>query len=533
MFDLSTRVMAPSKTFGSAHWMSRRDLSNTNLCENQGNPLLGGLASKHLFKKDYLPVYLNANTHSLTIAPTRSGKGTCHIIPNLLTMEKTSIFVLDLKSENHDITAQYREEHCNSKVYRFAPYDLSISDSWNPIKAIYVDPNHPERLSLEQEYAEHLTMMLLSEPDKNADSFWIITARHVLQAFIMYVAYNESFEGTTEECYPREQTMAEVVRLLGLKKEQMRSVIDMMRDHSNPKVAVYAAEIANLLEVDKAFSSVLAHINNDLSVWTDERVKSVTTEHNIDFATFREKLSTFYLMIDPEHIHRYKPVIRALVGWGIKSMRASYDESVHRDQLPVYFFLDEFLSLGRFEPVLNGMTYLAGYGIRIWMFIQNLGRLKGIYGSDWETFIANSGVKIFFGVADYDTACLVSQMMGQQTVQSIQRNYSATRGNSSSTSSSTNYSDNSSSSSRSEGRSSGYSQSETVGGSLSYVGRSLMTPDEVMRMQPEEAIALFQGQAPIKLHNIPYYKVPRLLERAQSWTNRLVKVEQEQEQDNE
>ncbi|EAQ46901.1 hypothetical protein MED193_16949 [Roseobacter sp. MED193] len=59
--------------------------------------------------------------HCLTVAPTRSGKGTTQIIPNLLTY-KGSTVIIDPKGENAKITAAARMA---------MGQDVQIVDPWN------------------------------------------------------------------------------------------------------------------------------------------------------------------------------------------------------------------------------------------------------------------------------------------------------------------------------------------------------------------------------------------------------------------
>lgn len=49
-------------------------------------------------------------THIALIAPSRAGKGTGVIIPSLLNW-LGSVFVLDMKGENYQITAGYRKRY--------------------------------------------------------------------------------------------------------------------------------------------------------------------------------------------------------------------------------------------------------------------------------------------------------------------------------------------------------------------------------------------------------------------------------------
>ena len=59
--------------------------------------------------------------HVLVEAPTRSGKGTGIVIPNLLTWAG-SVVVLDVKRENYDASAGFRAYY-GQQVFLFNPTD--------------------------------------------------------------------------------------------------------------------------------------------------------------------------------------------------------------------------------------------------------------------------------------------------------------------------------------------------------------------------------------------------------------------------
>ena len=59
---------------------------------------------------------------------------------------------------------------------------------------------------------------------------------------------------------------------------------------------------------------------------------------------------------------------------------------------------------------------MAGLGIRIWAFLQDLPQLKRDYPNSWETFISNSSVIQLLNVADSTTANYFSSYLGTATV---------------------------------------------------------------------------------------------------------------------
>ena len=135
--------------------------------------------------------------------------------------------------------------------------------------------------------------------------------------------------------------------------------------------------------------------------------------------------------------------------------------------------LDEFAALGKLQVVEDGISIMRGYGAQFFLFVQDLSQLKAVYPR-WQTFAANSG-KVFFGTADFETAKLISDSLGQFT-----QAYLTT--------------------SNSSGGQSGGSHSEAV----AYTSRHLLTPDEVMRLPANQAIVLLAGDAPYNATRLNY-----------------------------
>ena len=141
---------------------------------------------------------------------------------------------------------------------------------------------------------------------------------------------------------------------------------------------------------------------------------------------------------------------------------------------PVLFMLDEFPALGRMKVVEEGMTYLAGYGINFWLFAQDLKQLAATYGDKAQSIIANSSVKQFFGVADYETAQLVSYMCGSTTIPNI--SYSGEGG----------------------------LTLKAANLSTSTGERPLVTPNEVMSMEEGAQLLFHQGQQVVGAAKVNY-----------------------------
>ena len=80
--------------------------------------------------------------------------------------------------------------------------------------------------------------------------------------------------------------------------------------------------------------------------------------------------------------------------------------------------VDEAGQLGKFDTLLRAYTFARGGGTRVWAFFQDIGQIERNYGrAAVQTFVGSAQVRQFFGIRDYDTARLISDMIGQGTLE--------------------------------------------------------------------------------------------------------------------
>ena len=83
---------------------------------------------------------------------------------------------------------------------------------------------------------------------------------------------------------------------------------------------------------------------------------------------------------------------------------------------PILMVLDEFAGLKRMEVIETAAAQIAGYGVKLFFVLQSLEQLKAVYKDNWETFLANSGLKMFFNLEDNFSRDYVSKLIGETEV---------------------------------------------------------------------------------------------------------------------
>lgn len=444
----------------------------------------------------------------ITFAPTRAGKGAGQIVMNLL-MWKGSALILDVKGENYLRSAAFRADTLRQTVLRFAPFE-DFTHIWNPIMAIRSVENWAESTwkerCLEEEDARYLANLVISTSGSKNDVFWEDQAKSLLVGLLLYVrtaeltASVECSENEYKQQLLRERSMREVTRLVTLENDSFNSLLIEMSNSTRMLVKQVGTSFQNYLSQgeSKLGNSIKSMLHKQIEVWAYERVHRATYEssgqgeepnpNQFSFSQMRDGNTSLYIIVPPEYLSEYCSVLRVVVGSAIRELKDSYKQSKQNpDQAetpPVLFLLDEFAQLAHMSPIEDGLSYLAGYGVRFWFFLQDIEQLKSNYPSSWQSFLANTDIKCFFGVNDIYTAQLVSETAGTCTV------------------------NNSSLTKPMEGQA---ANTLTSG----YTARRLITPEEVMNMPGDKQIVFFRGLKPMYLNLPKYYEFEYLRKQSE------------------
>lgn len=455
------------QSHGTASWGTRGDARAAGL-------LLEGNASPQLLlgahpKTAFAPRALHqVDAHVLTCAATGAGKGTGCVIYNLLTYEG-STFVLDLKGENYSVTSDARLQMQHA-VVRLDPFNLSGKPSHSVNWLAAIDPQTAEGVSEAATLADSLVVRTNAE-----DSHWDDSAIYLLQGLILHAA-----------SLPAELRHMGQVRawLTGGEAELHRTLEDVVTMDAGTDVCV-AARVARtyLAKEARERSSVLSTAIRHTRFLDDPRLVETLRRHDFAFAELKTHKRTVYLMLPPDTLGAYRGYVRATLALALRAMV----QEPTRPQHNVLFLLDEFAQLGRLAPVEEAIAILRGYHVRLWLFFQDLSQLRTTY-RNWESFVANCALQIF-GTQDLGTARYVSDLLGHETHRLQTQGHSRNEGDS--------------------GRSSMATQHNE-----SFVGRPLLTPDEVRRLSPREVLVFARTQKPQRLELLDYRNDKRVQSKA-------------------
>jgi len=345
----------------------------------------------------FLYVGIEDSRHMMTVAGSRGGKGATAIIPNLLVWEGSAL-VIDPKGRNAAVTARRRKE-MGQNVYIIDPFGLmknKETDSFNPLSLLDKDaPNIREQISV---IAEALVV-----PDQNQkEKHWDDGAKTVIAGMIGQLISDPKYKN------PNLTMLRDMISVMP--DEQAELWADMSLNSDAGRLAKDAAlRLIRGINTNE-ISSIISNADKHTEWLSSPAMKTVLELSTFEFSELKDSPTTIYLILPPEYLQTHNRFLRLFVNLAISQMSVGGKANV-----PVLMLMDEFLALGRMEEVEKAFGLMAGYNLILWPFIQDLGRLKSIYGDSVNAFVANSRAVQVFGVADEETKEFISKYIGDRT----------------------------------------------------------------------------------------------------------------------
>ncbi len=341
--------------------------------------------------------------HVLVEAPTRSGKGTGIVIPNLLTWQG-SVVVLDVKRENFDASAGFRA-HYGQQVFLFNPTDRQGRTArYNPLA--YIDRGDPDDVIIE---LQKIATMLFVAPDRG-EAFWANGARTGFAGVGAWLA----------ETSDEPLTMGAIYRYLS--EGDARSFFK--KELANPSLSLSTGCRTALADFaggsDNSFADIKKTITNVLGLWLNPLVDTATSASDFDLRDLRKRHISIFLGVSPDELDRIAPLYNLLFQQLIDlNVRELPDDTA---PVPVLVILDEFARLGRASIIASAFSFVAGYGIRLLPVIQSRSQLRGVYGEHVaDEIVANCGVEVAFTPKELRVANELSDRIGYVGQESVTR----------------------------------------------------------------------------------------------------------------
>ena len=446
-------IKKDSSVHGDAHWASAREVIKAGL-QNERGLLMG----QHPFKKNkFLITDIHDYQHTLLFAPTGSGKGVGFAIPNCVFWEE-SLICHDIKLENFETSAGWRETHLKQKIFCWVPADVNgTSHCYNPMEWISKKPGQMV------DDVQKLANILLPKQE-----FWTNEARTLLVGIILYLIADPA----------KPKTFGEVVRTI--RSDDFAYLVAVGLDTYGETIHPigYMNLAAFLNKADKERSGVVSTLNSGLELWGNPIIDATTAKSDFNFTSMKTDPITVFIGLTPDNIQRLKPLMCMVYQQATAFM--SQHMPTKEEKYGVLYLMDEFPTVGKLEQFLAGIAYFRGYHVKLFLIVQDTQQLKGTYeDTGMNSFLSNSTYRVTFAANNVDTAKLISELIGNQTVQSD-----------------------------SDSHSKWFSLNANQGSvSISQTQRALLMPQEVINLPRDNEIILIEANPPVKTKKIFWYKV--------------------------
>lgn len=492
---------------GSAHWAGESEIRATGLLPAPGakgeGVYVGGWTQPKTGDLHYLRH--NGPEHVAALAPTRSGKGVGLVVPTCLSWP-ASMVLNDRKGELWNLTAGWRasKEGANNIVMKFNPSSPTYEGCvcFNPLEEI--------RIGDREEVGDtmNVTQIIVDPDGKGLVDHWQKTAFAFLNGALLHECYKARAHGRSASLYDVLMAITDPSRdVIEYYEEMVKNTHDAANLYANggkhPVVAAEGRTMLNKPEDERG--SVLSTAVSYLSLYRDPIVRHHTSRSDFKIMDLMnaDRPVSLYLVSRDEDKDRMKPLLRLILNQIVRVLLRPEIEFKNGRQLPPHkhrllLMLDEFPSFGKLEIFQEALAFIAGYGIKAYLIMQDIAQLWAAYGRD-ETITSNCHVRVAYAPNKIETAEWLSKMSGTKTELKWQITESGKRFG---------------------------AIADSFSRSAQETSRPLITPDETMRLrapvksaqgditEPGDMLIFVAGHAPVMGTQSLFFRDPTFLSRS-------------------
>ncbi len=365
------------------------------------------------------PLFYSGPAHGVLVGGARKGKFTdveAQILMSAggsghgLTGAPQSLLMVDIKGQGCAVTWRQRRR-LGQKVFRLDPFNLMERlpgvEECPPLARVdpmkRLDP-HSRTFGAD---ADNIAEALIPH-DPHGESYWVNAARKLVSGVIMQ-----------HKAWWPEKTLVDVYHAIA-GPELQYFALDAMEGGghyaSSPEhqfIIDRLAFAAAAAPDDRHFQGVLSTATVALQFIGNSCIADSLSGSTLEPEDLTREPITVYLILPGEYLGgNTSNWFRLKAGCFVDAVMRSTRRTV-----PVLALLDEFKSaVGRLGVIETAMGLASGYGLQLLPVFQNLSQLQELYPQGWETFLANSGFRIFFSPRDKTTSDYISDMAGVSSV---------------------------------------------------------------------------------------------------------------------
>ena len=416
-----------------------------------------------LAEDNYLPIDKRGNINTLIVGGSGSGKSASYSKPNAYQMLGSYVFT-DPKGELYDDTAGYLKAH---------GYDIKVLNLVNPANSDGYNPLMHVASELDVDVIAN-TVVKGQSAESKADPYWDDMAEMLLKALIYYlIATRPEEEQNLASC-------SELVRAANSNggSNLLTELINQLPYDHPARMYYKSIEIAP----EKTYGSILSSLQSKLGKFDSKDIAEVTSTDTIDFEAIGSKKTAVYVISSDTHT-AYDFLLTIFFSQMIQQLYNFADLNGGRLKVPVFFILDEFANIGRIPDFDKKISTSRSRGIQFSVILQNLDQLEAVYEKSYETIMGNCDTHVFLGSNSYKTVEYFSKALGEKTISRQSKSKNTDK----------------------HWHTQGFGDSEQI------MGRALMTPDELRRMDNDLCIIFEKGIKPVKAKKYYYFTHKKML----------------------
>ena len=348
--------------------------------------------------------------HSCVFGSSRSGKGVSSLIPALLSYGG-SMVVIDPKGENAWATAERR---------RRMGHRVVILDPWGEVNKRY-----GSKVGVKEQTSRFNPLSAIDPQSEDfSDDLAAVADALIISATGDGVHFTDSAKqliaGLTAaqiEANPGKAHLGQVRDALTQDDEWLADLVKGIRE-TNPN-SLAARKLRRFAKAadSKEIGSIRSTAETQTSLLDSNRLVEAmrTDDPPFNLEDLARTRCTLYLVLPLDRLESHGRWLRLILTMAIRAIARQETPP----KAPVMFLLDEMGTIGALRMVEQAFGLMAGIGIRIVAYLQDLPQLQRDYPNSWETFISNSSVIQAFKVKDLTTSNYLSELLGNRTVHQL------------------------------------------------------------------------------------------------------------------
>lgn len=350
------------------------------------------------------PIGLADDRHMITVAGSRAGKGRAVIMPNML-LYTGSVLATDPKGELARDTATHRANRLGQSVRVLDPFQIVMGKaaqyraSFNPLSIL-----KPESRTLVEDAGLIADAIVISS---GKEVHWDEAGKEILVALMLELALH----------WPEETATLPEVRRIIRNDDLLETRMEMIADRDDLDGLLSGLAQSYLSKPDTERGSVLSNARRQTAFLDIQGIRDVLSGHDFDLTDLKAARSTVYLCLPAMRMDTCSRWLRLFINLALAAMENPH---LPPPEPPLLMCLDEFATLGYLKTIENAAGQIAGFGVKLWPIIQDLGQLETLYAKRWQTFMANAGILQFFGNSDLTTLEWISKRLGKTAIRVLQ-----------------------------------------------------------------------------------------------------------------